>query len=115
MQQPIHVEPKLLKQAVSRAKNQQVRLQFETLVKLLNDEQFGRAVGNQRELRTDLEELLKLLMTENRSDRLKNEKARVREYIREVERLERMQRSVQGRTEGGIDHAEVISRTTRHC
>ena len=97
----------ILKQAVARAKNQHLDLQFETLVKLLNDEQLGRAVGNQRELRTDLENLLKLLMTENRTDRLKNEKARIREYIREVERLERMQRSVQGRTDGGADGREV--------
>lgn len=97
----------LLKKAFSLGKSRGIQTQYEALVTLLRDEQFGDAIGRQKSLRGDLDNLLRLLSTEDRADRAKNERARVREYIREIERLERMQRSVQGRTEGGADEKEV--------
>ncbi len=97
----------LLKKAFSLGKSRGIQSQYEALVTLLRDEQFGDAIGRQKSLRGDLDNLLRLLSTEDRADRAKNERARVREYIREIERLERMQRSVQGRTEGGADESEV--------
>ena len=42
-------------------------------------------------------------MSEDRSDRLKSEQQRIKEYIKEVERLIRLEKSLQGQTEGGAD------------
>jgi hypothetical protein len=46
---------------------------------------------------------LQLLLSEDRSDRLQSEQERIREYIREVDRLRRMESDVRGRNEGGAD------------
>ncbi len=51
--------------------------------------------------------LLELLLSENRADRLKDEQSRIRDYIKEIERLERTQRSVQGRNEGGVEEEQL--------
>ena len=72
----------------------------------------------QRETHQDMRTLLEMLLSENRPDRLKREQDRIREYIKEVERILRLQRSVQGRTEGGgepddlaDDQGKVAERT----
>lgn len=64
-------------------------------------------LGLQREAHQDIKALLDLLLSENRSDRLKREQDRIREYIKEVERILRLQKSVQGRTEGGAEQSEL--------
>lgn len=74
---------------------------LKALVDLLQKEQFRRAMAGQEAALQELQALLRLLESENRSDRVKSDQERVREYLKEVERLLRLQRSVQGRTEGG--------------
>lgn len=64
-------------------------------------------LGLQREAHQEIKALLELLLSENRSDRLKREQDRIREYIKEVERILRLQKSVQGRTEGGAEPGEL--------
>ncbi len=64
-------------------------------------------LGLQRETQQDMKALLEMLLSENRSDRLKREQDRIREYIKEVERILRLQKSVQGRTEGGGEPGEM--------
>lgn len=64
-------------------------------------------LGLQREAHQDIKALLDMLLSENRSDRLKREQDRLREYIKEVERILRLQKSVQGRTEGGAEQSEL--------
>ena len=64
-------------------------------------------LGLQRETHQEMKTLLELLLSENRSDRLKREQDRIREYIQEVERILRLQKSVQGRTEGGGEPHEL--------
>jgi hypothetical protein len=64
-------------------------------------------LGLQRETHQDMKALLEMLLSENRSDRLKREQDRIREYIKEVERILRLQKSVQGRTEGGAEPGEM--------
>ena len=96
-----------LKEAYSLAKEQQIRLQLEAVMRLLQQDQYRRAITNQETVVSDLRQLLKVLEAENRGDRLKDDQARVREYIKEVERLQRMQKSVRGRTESGIDEQQA--------
>ena len=93
----------LLKKAFVASKDKQVQVQLEKLVEFLNRDKLSRAISNQKLVTKDLNVILELLLSENRADRLKDEQARIRSYIREIERIERMQRGVQGRTEGGID------------
>ena len=103
----------LLKQAFAMSKDRHVTMQLDKLVELLNQKQLGRAVSNQKDVHGDLNALLELLLSENRADRLKDEQARIRGYIKEIERIERMQRSVQGRTEGGIDPKQAAKEQNR--
>ena len=110
----------LLRQALRQSRDRYIANRFESLVKLLNQQQLSPAVKSQADLRIELEQLLELLMTENRPDRLKTEQQRVRDYIKEVDRILRLQRSVQGRTEGGEDtdrlsrdQAKVAQRTRK--
>ena len=103
----------LLKKAYALGKDQDIHLQLESVIRLLNQDQLKRAVDSQRDARADLQSLLDLLLAENRSDRVKDEQSRVREYIKEIERLERMQRSVQGRSEGGVDPRQVAQEQKR--
>ncbi|MEX2174439.1 MAG: hypothetical protein WD872_08755, partial [Pirellulaceae bacterium] len=97
----------LLTRAVEQSKERLTKTQLETLVTLLNQKQLKRAVDGQAAVQTDLKALLELLMSEDRSDRLKSEQQRIREYIKEVERLIRLERSIQGKTEGGEDEARL--------
>jgi hypothetical protein len=93
----------LLMRAVEQSKQRLTKTQMETLVTLLHQRQLKRAAEGQASVSADLKALLDLLMSEDRSDRLKSEQQRIREYLKEVERLIRLQRSLQGQTEGGGD------------
>lgn len=93
----------LLTRAVSQSKERLTKTQLETIVRLLNQQQLKRAVDGQTAVQTDLKALLELLMSEDRSDRLKNEQARIKEYIKEVERLIRLQKGLEGQNQSGSD------------
>jgi hypothetical protein len=97
----------LLMQALRQSKDRLTTVKLNSVVKLLSQEQLNRALENQREAHGDMRAMLELLLSENRSDRLKREQDRVREYIKEVERIIRLQKSVQGRTEGGGDPSDL--------
>ena len=51
----------------------------------------------------DANSLLELLLTEIRPERLKDEMDRIKEYIKEAERIKRIQQAARGRNEGGAD------------
>ena len=91
----------LLKKAVAQSREKLIGTQFDTLVALLGKGQLSRAIENQDPLDKDLRALLELLLSENRSKRIEAEKARMRRYLKEVNRLIRRQKDVQGRTAGG--------------
>src|SRR5262245_39297043 len=91
----------LLTRAVAQSKERLTKTQLETIVKALNQKQLKKATDGQTTVQADLKALLELLMSENRSDRLKSEQQRIKEYIKEVDRLIRLEKSLQGQTEGG--------------
>ncbi len=93
----------LLLRAIEQSKEKLTKTQLESVVKLLGQKQLKRALDGQAVVQTDLKSLLDLLMSEDRSDRLKSEQQRIKEYIKEVERLIRLQKSLEGQTEGGAD------------
>lgn len=91
----------LLKKAIAQSKNKFIKKNMDELVKVLQQQRFRNAIEGQFEVRDDLKLLLELLQSENRTDRIKSEQDRVRQYIRELQRIIRQQKSVQGRTESG--------------
>jgi len=94
----------LLKQAVQQSATRLTRGQLNSVADLLKPPaQMNRAIDQQQQALQDLNDLLQLLLSENRSDRQKDEQARIREYIKELERIRRLERGLQGRTEGGAD------------
>jgi len=97
----------LLMQALKQSKDNLTVVKLNSIVRLLNQEQLKRALDNQRDAREDMKALLEMLLSENRSNRLQREQERIREYIKEVERIIRLQKSVQGRTEGGAPAREM--------
>ncbi len=93
----------LLRQTLAKSKERQLNGRLNELVKLFQREQLQKAVDGQISVNSDLKELLDLLLSEDRPDRIKNEQARVRGYIKQLDRMIRKQKSIQGRTEGGTD------------
>src|SRR5262245_62097519 len=103
----------LLTRAVEQSKERLTKTQLESLVKLLNQKQLKRAIDGQTTVQTDLKALLDLLMSEDRSDRLKSEQQRLKEYIKEVERLIRLEKSLQGQTESGANAKKMAEEQGR--
>ncbi|TVS11703.1 MAG: hypothetical protein EA424_23525, partial [Planctomycetaceae bacterium] len=97
----------LLLNALRQSKENLTAVKLDSVVRLIGQEQLNRALENQREVHGEMKALLELLLSEDRSDRLQRDQDRFREYIKEVERLLRLQRSVQGRTEGGGDPLQL--------
>ncbi len=93
----------LLKKAVAQSKGQLIGLQLNALAELLEKGQLSRAMQNQEDVDADLRALLELLLSENRAKRIESEKARIRNYLKQLNQIIRMQKDVQGRTAGGQD------------
>ena len=103
----------LLKQAYKQSKDRLTQSQLAAIVALLSQKQYKRALDGQEIARKDLQELLQLLLSEDRSDRLKTETQRMKDHIKELQRLQRLQRSVRGQTEGGADPKELAEKQSK--
>src|SRR5436190_1834636 len=99
----------LLRRAVEQSKEKLTKTELESIVKLLNQKQLKRALDGQGEVQGDLKALLELLMSEDRGDRLKSEQQRIKEYIKDLEKMIRIQRALQARTEGDAN-AKTLSK-----
>jgi hypothetical protein len=92
---------KLLREAIAQSREQDVNTRFESIVKLLQDERLSAASTNQVELQKELDALLGLLLKADRDKELSTQRERIRKYIKDVDRIIRMQKGVRARTEGG--------------
>lgn len=97
----------LLRQLISRGRERNVSGQFDDIIAALKAESFSTAVEGQTTLQTDLEKLLELLLQEDRDRQLETERKRVLRYLQDLNKLIRMQRGVNSRTEGGDDQKEL--------
>lgn len=93
----------LLRKAVEQSKEQSISVRLNQLVELLGKDQLSRALEGQADVDKDLQTLLELLLSENRSKHIESEKARIREYLKSLNRLIKQEKDIQGRTAGGDD------------
>jgi hypothetical protein len=106
---------RILRQAIAQSREQDINVRFESIVKLLEDERLSAATNNQSELGKELDGLLELLLKADRDKELDSQRDRVREYLKEVARLIRMQRGVRARTKGGDNLKGLSDDQQRVC
>jgi len=105
----------LLRKALRLAREQAVSRNFDGVVDRLRQDRvrdFEQAIADQKRIEGDLKLILELLASENRAKRLESEKARIREYIKQIDRMIKQQEGLQGRTQGGED-AERLAESQR--
>ena len=105
---------KLLREAIAQSREQDVNTRFESIVKLLQDERLSAASTNQTELQKELDALLGLLLKADRDKELSSQRERIHNYIKEVDRIIRMQKGVRARTEGGDELKGLGSDQQKH-
>jgi hypothetical protein len=95
----------LLKEAYGQSRQKGVASQLEALAKELGDDQalLGRVTKEQSDVQSQLKALLDLLQSEDRAKKIESENRRIREYLKQINRIIRQQEGVRGRTEGGDD------------
>ncbi|NNE00409.1 MAG: hypothetical protein HKN47_24080, partial [Pirellulaceae bacterium] len=97
----------LLRRAARQSRDKFVLEKLRNASESLRSEKFQDAVDNQGSAAKDLEAILKLLMSEDRSKRIRDEKNRIANMIKDLKRIEGAQRSTRARTENGADLKEV--------
>jgi hypothetical protein len=99
----------LVKKAVAESKQRLIGVQFASLIDQLGKDELAKALDGQQKLDADLAQLLELLLSENRSKRLASEKARIRQYLQQLNRIINQQKSLQARTTGGAGEPGQLS------
>lgn len=92
----------ILHRAYSRSQTEGVGLQMETLIKILRDDsQLGDAIERQGNVVDSLQVLLDLLMSDDREKELAKEKARIEQYLKDLNKIIAGQKDVRAATERG--------------
>jgi hypothetical protein len=94
---------KLLRRAFELSQRQGTTDELKKVVALIGADELKDAQLGQKQVLADLNKLLALLQSEDRGKRIDDELKRNLEYLKEVERLIRIQKSLRGQTEGGVD------------
>ncbi|MBX9788026.1 MAG: hypothetical protein K2Y37_03860 [Pirellulales bacterium] len=100
----------LLRRAVASSKQKLVGVQFERLVELLKEDKLATALTNQGDLLGDLSALLDLLSSEDRAKQLESEQARLKAFLKEVNKLIREQQGLNAQTERASDPGSLSGR-----
>ncbi len=104
----------LLKRAAQQSSERRTKRQLtDTVTLLVPPAKLKRAIDEEERGLADMKLLLELLLSEDRADRLKAEEQRIRDYIKEVERLIRLQKSAEGQTRGGADAKKLANEQER--
>ncbi len=97
----------LLRRAARQSRDKFVLEKLRGASESLRTEEFQRAVDNQQVAGQELGAMLKLLLSEDRSKRIRDEKERVTKLIKDLKRNLNNQRSARARTENGADIDDV--------
>ena len=90
----------LLRNIVQEGQNRSISFQFSDMVELLSGELYSRAGDNQDQLNADLLAILELLESENREDRLEEDRAEIEELLEDLDGVIRDQRRIHNKTLG---------------
>ena len=101
------VRSKVLKRAYLQSQEKMTTLQYNAIVQMLRDFDLKGAEARQEVVLTELKALLELLESEDRGKRVRDELRRNQEYLKEVERLLRIQRGIRGQAEGNADQKRL--------
>ena len=93
----------LLMQAAQMSKQLATQQRMLQAGDLLGKGQFSRAIPEMEASKENLKKLLELLQSENRSSRIKDERKMLEEVLKDIRRIENIQRATRGRTESGQD------------
>jgi hypothetical protein len=98
----------LLLRAIGKSKEDRISQQMGDLVQLLRDnKQLGDAIERQGDVVTQLHALLDLLLSEDRQKELKEEQARIRKYIEELNKIIAREKGNRADNERGAPVDEV--------
>lgn len=100
----------LLRQAVAQSKKRDIDHQFDELLDLLRQQRLATVVKGQGELQQDLNRLLELLLSEDRSKRIESEKERIRDYLKRVNKIIKEQKATQAETAREAEARELAER-----
>ncbi len=100
---------RLLRELISKSREQDIAGRFEVVIGDLHHEKLGSALGGQQGLQKELQELLELLLQEDRDRQIESQRKRIGKYLEEIKQIMRLQRGVKARTEGG-DQADKTAR-----
>lgn len=103
----------LLRQVIAESRDRLLDARFMELVELLEDQRYAKALENQENLQRDLVSLLTLLLSEDRAKRLAEEKARLKAYLKQVQRIAREQKDLRRRTERSEDAEQLAEKQDR--
>ncbi len=93
----------LLRRAVAESKDQLIQQQLQKISDTLRKGPLGTAAQNQGDVEKDLAAILELLMSEQRGDRLKDEREKLKEQIRRIKELINRQTQIQGQSQAAGD------------
>ncbi len=97
------IRSNILKRAYQQSQEKMTATHLRTIVDLLDNEQLKEAEQHQKVVLKELEELLVLLESEDRGKRVRDEIRRHQEYLKEVERILRMQKGLRAQAENNAD------------
>ena len=98
----------LLFRAIGKSNGDRIGSQLNELVQLLRDnKQLGDAIDRQADVVTHMHALLDLLLSEDRQKELKEEQARIKKYIEEVNKIIAKEKANRADTERGAPADEV--------
>ena len=97
------IRSKLLERAYIQSQEKMTTSQLKLVVKLIGQSKLKTAENEQGLVLANLNQLLDLLQSEDRGKRVRDAIKRNQEYLKEVERILRIQKGLRGQTEGGLD------------
>lgn len=98
---------KLLEKAYQRSQQSSTIDRLKLATGLLAEAKLKQAETEQSQTLENLNNLLALLQSEDRGKRIADELERYQDYLKEVERLLRIQKGLRGQTEGGGDPQKI--------
>ena len=105
----------LLEKAVQQMNADGTDEKFDEVLKIFKQDALlvrsvDEALNQQQNIESQLVALLNLLLTENRAQRNESEKARIRRYLKDINRAIKQEKGLQGQTERGGDEIELAGR-----